>query len=511
MVEDGRSLAETLRDRRLRAERVSVLMHAVLAVARTPTADVQMSVPPPPRGAEEAMTTRLLRHEVRALRAFRTRRRATAYQHIRDGLAELHDWQSAYGSLDLQSSLVGHGRGLARLGLEQAVADGRPEVLFEWSERARALVARVPSVRAPGDPEAVAELAELRRSRPGSPEERALRDHIRQQAWFREGAGEVLEPLGLADVQASLGDTALVSHVIAGGRLVALVATADRADVVDLGPRRVLTDQLPAIRADLDMVATKLPEQFRAAIRGDLEAKLERAGSILVGPLSPYVEDRRVVLVPSARLAGTPWTLLPGFRGRPLTVARSASEWATQREWVRPERAGFVPGPKVERATGEVSACAAAWRDGARVLPEDAGTDEMARLATTVDVLHVAAHGRHAVENPLFSEIELSGGPWFGYDVEALPRVPDVVVLSACDLGVSSVRWAEEQVGMAAAWLHAGARSVLASPAALNDDLACALQPAFHTALAAGTPPADALAGLAELGDLPLVCFGSGW
>jgi CHAT domain-containing protein len=145
------------------------------------------------------------------------------------------------------------------------------------------------------------------------------------------------------------------------------------------------------------------------------------------------------------------------------------------------------------------------------VLPTDAESEAMTELATTVDVLHVAAHGRHQVENPLFSEIELAGGSWFGYDVEALPRVPAVVVLSACDLGGSTVRWAEEQVGMAAAWLHAGARSVIASPAALNDRLACELQPVFHASLAAGTPPAEALAGLAELGRLPLVCFGSGW
>ena len=95
--------------------------------------------------------------------------------------------------------------------------------------------------------------------------------------------------------------------------------------------------------------------------------------------------------------------------------------------------------------------------------------------------------------------------------MEALPQVPEIVVLSACDLGASTVRWAEEQVGMAAAWLHAGARTVVASPAALNDEVACALQPVFHEPLVAGTPPADALAGLAELGDLPLVCFGSGW
>ena len=50
--------------------------------------------------------------------------------------------------------------------------------------------------------------------------------------------------------------------------------------------------------------------------------------------------------------------------------------------------------------------------------------------------------------------------------------MPDVVLLSACEVGRSTVRWGEELIGMTAAWLHAGARCVIASPAAVNDEAA---------------------------------------
>ena len=87
------------------------------------------------------------------------------------GSADLHEWQSSFGSLDLQSTLVGHGRDLALQGLRLALDDGRPSLAFEWSERARALTSRVAPVRSPADAQVASDLTELRLApgrRPGS-------------------------------------------------------------------------------------------------------------------------------------------------------------------------------------------------------------------------------------------------------------------------------------------------------------------------------------------------------
>ena len=70
------------------------------------------------------------------------------------------------------------------------------------------------------------------------------------------------------------------------------------------------------------------------------------------------------------------------------------------------------------------------------MLTGDAATAAaVSELAARVDVLHVAAHGRHSAENPMFSGLELVDGPWFGYDIDQLRAVPDVVLLSACEVG----------------------------------------------------------------------------
>lgn len=463
------------------------------------------------------LAIRLLDREVRADRAVRDGRRADALRHLRAGLADLHAWQSSFGSLDLQTGVAGHGVRLGVRGLALAVESRRPAVLLEWSERARMLASRVQAVRAPEDEELVADLAELR-SGPDPAREAELRQRVRQRAWQHRGSGEVADPVTLDDLQASLDDgTALAAYVVTASAVIALVVTAEGSTWVDLGDRAELDSLLGGLLPDLDVAAADLPEPMAGAVRGALAARLEQLAALLVAPVLAAVGDRRVVLTPSGVLAGVPWTLLPGYVGRPITVAQSATSWLARRATpLRAASAGFVAGPRVLRAEDEVTAAAKEWR-GSRVLVGEAATAAaVSELAGQVDVLHVAAHGRHSAENPLFSGLLLADGSWYGYDIDRLRAVPDVVLLSACEVGRSTVRWGEELIGMSTAWLHAGARCVIASAAAVNDAAAYDVLVAVHQQLAAGIDPAAALAaavpavsgGPGGAAPVPLVCFG---
>ena len=136
-----------------------------------------------------------------------------------------------------------------------------------------------------------------------------------------------------------------------------------------------------------------------------------------------------------------------------------------------------------------------------------------ADLAQRVDLLHVSAHGRHSADNPLFSDVLLADGPWFGYDVDPLPSVPALVVLPACDVGRSAVCWGQEALGMAQARLHAGVRCVIAASASVDDFLACELLTEAHTVLASGVVPAEALAaaGTASVRRPAFQCYRAQW
>jgi CHAT domain-containing protein len=211
---------------------------------------------------------------------------------------------------------------------------------------------------------------------------------------------------------------------------------------------------------------------------------------------------------------------LPGFVGRPLTIPPSATQWIHHRSSASDgRRVGLVAGPRVDRAADEVGRAADAWvgtGTTAEVLTgPDASAARVAALAERVDVLHLAGHGRHSGEHPLFSGVELADGPWFGYDIDALAHTPGTIVLSACELGRVSVRSGEEAVGMTAAWLHAGARHVLSSPALVADRVACEALARWHALVAGGAEPAVALAEVGEAAldgpPLPFLCFGAGW
>ncbi len=471
------------------------------------------------------VTTRLLWREVRAELAQERGDPRHARQHVRAGLAELHAWQSSFGSLDLQSTLVGHGRDLATRGLALALDDGDPALVFEWSERARALVGRVTPVRAPADDQVANDLTELRLLQGGQPGRRTpegrrveeLRQRVRQRRWYGEGAGTVGEPADLSELRAALeeDDAALVAPVVVGDRVTALVVTPDGAEVLDLGALAPLRERLDGLTADLTMAAGHRDDALAAPLRAALRDRLAVVAEQVVAPYLPLLGDRRVVLTPSGALAGTPWSLLPAFVGRPVTIPPSATRWLELRGTRHPRlrRVGLVAGPGVDRGEEEVARAAAAWSGAKVLLGDEASASRVARLASEVDVLHLAGHGRHTRENPLFSAIELSDGPWFGYDIDLLPRTPDTVVLSACELGRVSVRSGEEAIGMSAAWLHAGARTVLSSPVLIADDVACETFARWHALVARGSAPADALAEVAAAADdvVPLLSFGAGW
>lgn len=481
-------------------------------------------VPPArvPRAA--SLDVRLLAHEVRAVRAAARGQLGRARRHAAEGLAELETWRAGFGSIDLHTSTAMHGTGLLSAGLDAAVRSGRPEVVFEWSERARHAAAQVVPLRPPPDPALASDLAELRMLRSEGPEwqadprVRALQERVRERQWVDVAAASARARASVADVQAALDrETAMLSYVFTGDRMSVLVLTTEGLRLRPVPGWDEVRGMLPGLRSDLDMSAS-IRGRMGEVVRRSLDVRLARLSALLADDAVAAAGTRRFVLTAPGVLSGIPWTMLPAFRDRVTTLAVSASRWVAEREVSAGERApggagraGFAVGPRTRRGAEEVAIGAAAWVD-ARVRDAASVGDAIA-LAGEVDTLHIAAHGRHAADNPLFSGLELGDGTLFGYDVDLMPRVPSLVVLSACEGGRSAVRWGEEAIGMSRVWLHAGARSVIAAPVIVADDDACELLGAVHVALAEGQAPAEALAAAsARTGIIaPFQVHGSGF
>ena len=399
-------------------------------------------VEPAASGPRDApIQVRLLSDEARAARAAASGRGSDARRYAARGLDRLVDWQRSFGSLDLQTSIAMHGRGLMLEGLSAAVRSRRPAIVFDWSERARHLSQQVVPLRPPPDEEMAAELSELRRLRAedvsaawlANPRATALRDRVRERQWSTIGARGLEEPASLDELRRALGaDTGFAAYVFSGDRLTCLLLTLDDTRLVDIGPWSTMRPILAGLRADLDMSASVRSGPMAAVVARAVTERLADLSRVLTdGPLAT-VGQRRLVLTAPGVLAGVPWSMLPANHGRPFTLATSATHWfprprTAMRGWRRVRgRTGGASGQRGGRRRVEgVARChgpSRRRRHGRR------GT----ALGSEVGVLHVAAHGRHAADNPLFSGLELADGTLSGYEDRPHAQGAYTVVLSAC-------------------------------------------------------------------------------
>jgi tetratricopeptide (TPR) repeat protein len=483
--------------------------------------------------AGDPIATRLQARTVRAALAEALGHGTEADRERRAAMSDVHRYQSSFGSLDLQTAVATHARRLARDGLTRALSSGRPAAVFAWAERARALSARLPPVLPPADDTAAGLLEQLRQARrelqdqllAGAADPRLktrctqLEQLVRQQSWYLPGPAYTVAPAPLSRLRERLAaaSATFVAHLTAGDRLHALTVTRGRHTLSDLGAAEPVLELRRRVRRDLDLLALDtLPPAVRDTARASCRANLRRLDAALWGPLRGLMADGPVLLAPSAQLAAAPWTLMPSLRARPVSVVASVTAWlAAHDRPAMPERpdVAFAVGPGLARADDEVRLLAGVWS-----LPASAARTaaDVRRAAARVDILHVAAHGAHEPDSPLFSHLDLGDGPLFGYEFERLARLPSHVVLSACELGLAGARPGDETLGMTVAILHSGARSVVAGVALVSDAVACRVAQAHHTGLRRRLSPAAALA--AAIGGLdpdddapPLVCFGAGW
>ena len=494
--------------------------------------------PVPPLRRSDPLPVRMATLEVGALAARRRGdgRRASAL--VRRGLAELGSYQNRFGSLDLRTASAVHGVPIARVGVEVALDGGGPAALFAAVEHARALSSRLPSVRPPADERTADLLAALRQAEEqarsvtvgdGAAElaglrsrAAALRREIRARAWELEGADRWASqrpPVRLGAVRAAAADlgTAFVSLVAHEGRWLAVRATGSRPLVVELASVAEVDERVDRIRADLDALAlSHLPPALSAAVRGSLEAGLARLDALLLAPLR--VGDGPLVLSASGSLVLLPWTLLPSRRGRSTVVTPGAEAWLRPRHTGRDHRRArprvvAVAGPGLTRAEEEAELVRRTW-PSARLLRRDrASTAAVADALGHADVVHVAAHGSHQQDSPLFSSLRLADGPLFAYELDAGGVPAPCVALSACEAGLATLRPGDEGLGFTSVLLHLGSVSVLAGVARVGDEVAARVMARVHQGLAGGAPSAQALAdALAEEDEpAPFVAFGASW
>lgn len=461
----------------------------------------------------------------------------SARRSLSGAAACLADEQARYAGLDNRTALALHGRRLAAIDLDLALQSGSPRAVYTATERWRGISNRLDPVSPSGDTVLDGLLAELRQARlelrtaEGEGRDALVADIARleraaahrdwETASAERGPGPAStrhtarRPVPYPDLRARLtaSGTGLVGLFVHDGRFRAVTIEADRSSVVDLADEDEVVELVRRATADLTTMGRVTVPALRDAVDRSLTSAMARLDGLLA-PAYPRSAER-VVVLPSRLLASLPWRLLPRLAGRPLVVTPSATFWATDRAGSStggPAAVVALAGPELARAGAEVSAVAAAWGPPASALVAATGSDLTTALRDA-RIVHVAAHGTHHDQSPLFSHVLLADGPVFAHEFQRVGVGAEHVVLSACDVGRAHVRHGEEALGLTSSLLAGGVHNVLASAAPVRDEEAEAVMRAYHRELTRGTDVALALErAAAGIPDGRLFCsYGADW
>lgn len=408
-----------------------------------------------------------------------------------------------------------HSQEIATAGAEIAMADGNAAAALEWVE-----YSRTPGIRpSPCRDREWGGLLEQCRSEytratggEGTASEQLRRTTARLGVaqWHSGCAQSFVPPETVAplpqEFRYRLRERVFLCYAHIGGTPVAITFSNDHSSIHELAPRGEIEDAVTKL-----VSAARFNAVFpgRAAQR-DLTRAAQRVERVLLRPVATAVGDRPLVIAPATYAQSLPWGLLPSLRGRDITVVPSGRSWLESLDHCRatPRTALLASGAGVGGGETEIQSLRWLYPEARVLAGTEATVTTLLEGLGNADVAHVAAHGWTPTAAPMLSGLCMADGPVFAYDLERLPSVPTMCVLSSCWLGQSVPSDTGSPLGLSSALLALGAATVIAGVLPVRDHDITPAMTRMHSALRAGETPTRAVSDhLAEAG---FVCFGAG-
>jgi tetratricopeptide (TPR) repeat protein len=316
----------------------------------------------------------------------------------------------------------------------------------------------------------------------------------------------ISEQLDVETLRNKLGVSgALVEYGVLDDELFACVVTSDGVRVHRQMAR--WSEVLEAVRAARFQIDTlrhgAAPVlHHMASLTQRVQARMVRLHELVWAPLaSALLGCDQVLVVPHAQLGLVPFAALHNgerFLAQQYQLAIVPSARLALRGLVRqPGRVqrALVLGEsnRLPHAADEAHFVAQLFPKGQVFVDEQATIATLQTHAVNADVIHLACHGQFRSDNPMFSALHLYDGPLTTELAESLSLNAGVVVLSACETGLSELGSGDEMVGLVRAFLIAGAARVLASLWPVDDAITADFMSGFYQALCRGESPASAL------------------
>jgi CHAT domain-containing protein len=113
--------------------------------------------------------------------------------------------------------------------------------------------------------------------------------------------------------------------------------------------------------------------------------------------------------------------------------------------------------------------------------------------AVPTQILHIATHGEHRLDQPDLSYLQLADGQLYADDTLQQDMSYELVTLSGCETGRANVAASDELIGLGRGFLYAGAGALLVSMWQVPDISTFHFMERFYKALHSGTSKGSAL------------------
>jgi CHAT domain-containing protein len=305
--------------------------------------------------------------------------------------------------------------------------------------------------------------------------------------------------------------TIIVEYFALGDRLIAFVISWQGLTFVDqLGSVSEITHLLDRLDFTMSRVAQgQLYEQVysKDLLKARTDAALKHLYEILIRPLGEGLYNKHVVVIPYGPLHRVPFAALydgKRYLGERMQVSLAPSTAIYLHAIQQPADTGErvvafgVPFEDIPAVKDEVASVASHF-EGTRVCLGDMATLSAFHLhAPEASVVHIATHGVYRPDNPMFSGLRFSDGWLSARDLYQLRLNTPLVVLSACETGLSSAHSGDEIFGLARGFFYAGAPCLLVSLWAVKDEATLLLMRTFYQQLCRGASVAEALQSAQE-------------
>lgn len=305
-------------------------------------------------------------------------------------------------------------------------------------------------------------------------------------------------------VNAIAGRRTLIEYVVLDGVVSAFSVSSGKLQYFD---GLAAADEAAALMDELRFgfgamrYGGEFAARFAESVRQRSDACLAKLYDLLIRPLEGML-SKELVIVPAGPLHYVPFNAL--FDGssyliekHTVTLAPSASVWHRlkgRRPAVNGEMLimGYAD-EKIPHVDAEVAAIAATVKGAVRFSGKRAAYDAFMSNAAGREYIHLACHADFRSDDPIYSGLHLSDGWVTVRDLVSQKFSARLVVLSACETGLSDVRAGDEVVGLTRGFLAAGACGLAVSLWAVNDRSTAELMKYLYDELQRGSAAAASL------------------